>query len=55
MMGHVVSQHITVFQLQAVSEERWRSGTVLPVLPRIDQSQCLQSAVSSRIDAANAG
>lgn len=55
MMGHVVSQHIAVFQLQAVSEERSRNGIVSPVLPRIDQPQRLQSAVSSRIDAANAG
>lgn len=54
MIGHGLSQHITVFQLQTASGERLRSGTVLRVLPRIDHSQRLQSAVSSRIDAANA-
>lgn len=53
MIGHVLSQHITVFQFQTVGDERLRSLTVLRVLPRTDHFQRLQSAVSSRIAAAN--
>lgn len=53
MIGHVLSQHITVFQFQTVGDERLRSLTVPRVLPRTDHFQRLQSAVSSRIAAAN--
>lgn len=54
MMGHVLSQHITLFQVQTTSDERWCSPTLLHVVQRTDHSERPQSAVSSRIDGANA-